>query len=334
MDGARITVVGVTAWGLTLAQVAAHGGAHVRLLARDGEEADIVRQHRTHPGRTTDVCLPPTVDCLSATGAALADSGLVLLAVPAQAMRATLNRAAPFLMPGAVLVSAAKGLEIATGLRMTEVMGSACPGHPVAALSGPNLAGEIARGLPATTVAASVSTAAAERVQAALNSSTFRVYTHDDVVGVELGGALKNIIALGAGINDGLCYGDNAKAAFITRGLAEITRLGVTLGANPLTFAGLSGIGDLVATCASPLSRNRQVGEALGRGRRLEDVLAGLGHVAEGVPTTAAAYRLARRHGVDMPIVEGMHSVLFDGLPPVDAARALMGREPRAELRL
>jgi glycerol-3-phosphate dehydrogenase (NAD(P)+) len=283
MGGARITVVGVTAWGLTLAQLAAHCGGHVRLLARDEDEAGIVRRRRTHPARTTEVCLPATVEPTANVDDALAHAGLVILAVPAQAMRPTLDRIAPSLPHGCVLVSAAKGLEIATGLRMTEVLAAACPGHPVVALSGPNLAGEIARG---------------------------------------------------AGINDGLGYGDNAKAAFITRGLAEITRLGVALGANPLTFAGLSGLGDLVATCASTLSRNRRVGEELGRGRKLEDVLATLGHVAEGVPTTEAAYRLARRHGVEMPIVEVTHRVLFDGLPAVEAARVLMGREPRAELRL
>jgi glycerol-3-phosphate dehydrogenase (NAD(P)+) len=219
-------------------------------------------------------------------------------------------------------------------MRMSEVLAAECGGRPVVVLSGPNLAEEIARGLPATTVAASQDAGAARQVQAALNTSRFRVYTHDDMVGVELGGALKNIIALGAGINDGLGYGDNAKAALITRGLAEITRLGVALGANPLTFAGLSGLGDLIATCASPLSRNRRVGEELGRGRTLETVLSSLGHVAEGVPTTAAAHALAARCGVEMPIVEEMHRVLFENRPAADAARALMEREPRAELTL
>lgn len=334
MNHERIVVVGVTAWGLTLAQLAAQAGASVSLLARDEAEARLVRQCRTHPARTTEVCLPTSVVIEAKPDAVLAHATITLLAVPAQSMRGNVRRLVACLPPGVVLVSAAKGLEIPTGLRMSEVIAQECGGWPVVVLSGPNLASEIARGLPATTVVASSDTEAALRVQAVLTTPRFRVYTHDDVVGVELGGALKNVIALGAGINDGLGYGDNAKAALITRGLAEITRLGVAMGANPLTFAGLSGLGDLIATCASPLSRNRRVGEELGRGRRLDDVLAVLGHVAEGVTTTEAARELARRHGIEMPIVEEMYRVLFEGRAPADAARMLMGREPRAELTL
>jgi glycerol-3-phosphate dehydrogenase (NAD(P)+) len=335
VSGERALVVGVTAWGLTLAQLLACAGAAVTVLARDGAEAARVRARRTDPARAPAVCLPPTVTVTADPARALAGAGLVVLAVPAQRMRENARRIAPALPAGAVVVSAAKGLELPAGRRMSEVLAAECPRHAgIVALSGPNLADEIARGLPATTVAAAADADAARRVQRALNTPRFRVYTHDDLVGVELGGALKNVVALGAGINDGLGYGDNAKAAFITRGLAEITRLGVAMGANPLTFAGLSGLGDLVATCASPLSRNRRVGEALGRGQPLAEALAALGHVAEGVPTTAAARALARAYGVEMPIVEALYRVLFEGWPPGEAARALMEREPRAELRL
>ncbi len=335
MSGERATVVGVTAWGLTLAQQLACAGTVVCLLARDRDEAEIIRARRTHPQRAAGVCLPPDVRITEDPRCALVGAGLVLFAVPAQTMRRNARILAAWLPPECVLVSAAKGVELDTGWRMTEVLAAECGSlRPLAALSGPNLADEIARGLPATTVAACADASAARRVQRALTTSHFRVYTHDDVTGVELGGALKNVIALGAGIADGLGYGDNAKAAFITRGLAEITRLGVAMGANPLTFAGLSGLGDLIATCASPFSRNRRVGEQLGRGLPLADVLATLGHVAEGVPTTAAARMLARKHGVGMPIVDAMYRVLFEGYPVQEAARALMEREPRAELPL
>jgi glycerol-3-phosphate dehydrogenase (NAD(P)+) len=335
MRNERWAVVGVTAWGLTLTQHLARAGLPVTLLARDEREAAVVAVERTHPARTTSVRLPESVT-VSADPAVLGGARAVIFAVPAQSMRGNVQRLARWLPQGCTIVSAAKGIEVATGLRMSEVITAVCEERAgaVVALSGPNLAEEIARGLPATAVAASASTEAATWVQTCFTTPRFRVYTHDDVIGVELGGALKNIIALGAGINDGLGMGDNAKAAFITRGLAEITRLGVAMGANPLTFSGLSGLGDLVATCASPLSRNRRVGEELGRGRPLAEVLARLGHVAEGVPTTKAARELAHRHNVDMPIVEAMYRVLFEGWPPAEAAQSLMEREPRAELRL
>jgi glycerol-3-phosphate dehydrogenase (NAD(P)+) len=324
-------VVGVTAWGLALTQHLAHAGHRVQLLARSPDEADRVRLRRTDPARISAVRLPPEVD-ITCDATAAGESAIVLLAVPSQTMRENATRIAGTLRPGTIVVSAAKGIEIESGMLMSGVIEAACGDQAdVSVLSGPNLAEEVARGLPSTTVVASTSEHAARAVQDALTTPEFRVYTQDDVVGVELGGALKNIIALGAGINDGLGYGDNAKAAFMTRGLAEITRLGVAMGANPLTFAGLSGLGDLIATCASPLSRNRRVGEELGRGRPLDDILARLGHVAEGVSTTAAARALAARFGVTMPIVEQMHRVLFEGYSAADAARTLMAREPRAE---
>jgi glycerol-3-phosphate dehydrogenase (NAD(P)+) len=209
---------------------------------------------------------------------------------------------------------------------MTELLAEECPGNPVGTLSGPNISREIAQGLPASTVVASADAAVARHVRDTLMTNRFRVYAHTDVPGVELGGSLKNVIALGAGILDGLKLGDNAKAAFMTRGLAEITRLGVAAGANPLTFAGLAGMGDLIVTCASPYSRNRHVGEELAHGRSIDEIRASMTHVSEGVPTTAAAVRLAARFGVDLPITQQIYRVVFEGVSPFSAADALMAR--------
>jgi glycerol-3-phosphate dehydrogenase (NAD(P)+) len=327
----RVCVVGVTAWGLTLADLFARAGSPVTLLTRDAAECDLVRQRRTDPARIAAVHLPAGVAVTEQPAVALAGATVVVLAVPAQRLRANVARVAPHLPPGCAIVSAAKGIEQSSGLRMTELIGLGLPpGGAACALSGPNLAEEIARGLPATCVIAGPPRAAA-RVQATLNSPRFRVYTHDDVVGVELGGALKNVIALAAGVNDGLGYGENAKAALLTRCLAEMIRLGTALGASPLTFAGLSGLGDLIATCAGSLSRNHRVGFALGRGATLAEALAGLGHVAEGVPTTEAALTLAAQHGVELPITAGMARVLRGEISAAEGARLLLEREPRGE---
>ncbi|MBI3287341.1 MAG: NAD(P)-dependent glycerol-3-phosphate dehydrogenase, partial [Chloroflexi bacterium] len=232
-------------------------------------------------------------------------------------------------------VSATKGLEIETCLRMSQVireeLGEELSAH-LCALSGPNLAREIAAGLPASTVVASEDLEIAQIAQRVFMTSRFRVYTHQDLVGVELAGALKNIIALGAGAADEFGYGDNAKAAFMTRGLAEIARLGVAAGANPLTFAGLAGLGDLVCTCSSRLSRNHYVGEELAKGRKLEDVLASMRMVAEGIYTTQAARSMARRYDVEMPITEQIYAVLFEGKDPRQAVSEFFQREPKREL--
>jgi glycerol-3-phosphate dehydrogenase (NAD(P)+) len=327
-----VCVVGVTAWGLTLAQLFAGAGGAVCLLARNEGEAETVRRLRTEPRRIAEVRLPASVRVTASPDEASVGAGIAILAVPSQALRENARRVSGRMGQGCIAVSAAKGIELGTGLRMSQVLREELPeGTPVLALSGPNLAGEIARGLPAATVVAGPDDAAV-RVQGALASPSFRVYTHDDIVGVELGGALKNIIALAAGICDSLGYGDNAKAGIVTRGLAEITRLGGALGANPLTFAGLSGLGDVTATCASPLSRNRRVGEALGRGMPLNRILAELDHVAEGVSTTAAAVELARRLGVELPIAETMDRLLRGEITAVEGVRALMEREVRSEL--
>jgi glycerol-3-phosphate dehydrogenase (NAD(P)+) len=249
-------------------------------------------------------------------------------------MRRNVRQVRDALAPHAVLVSASKGLEIDTALRMTQVIAQEVPGADarVAALSGPNLSKEVAARKPASTVVACADEALARRVQDLLMAPHMRVYTHTDVVGVELGGALKNVIALGAGMADGLEAGDNAKAALMTRGLAEIARLARAAGAEPLTLAGLAGLGDLICTCMSALSRNRTVGEQLARGRPLAEIQREMRQVAEGVPTTVAALQLARRYGVEMPITELMHQVLFEGLSPHAAGARLMQRDPRPEL--
>ncbi len=312
----------------------ARKGHDIALWSRTPDEAAGLQRAREHHERLPGIAFPPS---LSVTGDTrdLAAAELVVLAVPSQTVRENLRRTAPHLPAGAPLVSAVKGLERDTAKRVSEMAAEELPGRPPAlfcALSGPNLSREIAQGLPSASVVACTDPGVAARVRDVFMSPAFRVYTTEDVVGVELGGALKNLIAICAGMADGFAYGDNGKAAFITRGLSEITRLGVAAGASPLTFAGLAGMGDLVATCYSPLSRNRRVGEELAKGRSLAEALASLGdQVAEGVDTTRAALMLARRLGVEMPITEALSRFLFEGLDPRRALLELLVRAPRAE---
>jgi glycerol-3-phosphate dehydrogenase (NAD(P)+) len=259
---------------------------------------------------------------------------MVLIAVPSRTLRENVRNAAASLSGSAVVVSATKGLEIESGKRMSQVLADELPAglrSGVCALSGPNLAREIIEGKPSTTVAASRNVEAAERAQSILTSSVFRVYTNVDIVGVELGGSLKNIIALGAGVIDGLRYGDNTKAAFMTRGLAEIARLAVGAGADPMTLSGLAGMGDLIATCSSRLSRNHHVGEQLASGKSLDEIRAGMKNVAEGIDTTAAAVKLSKEVGVEMPIAAATYEVLFNGAPIQRAVADLLGRAPSPE---
>jgi glycerol-3-phosphate dehydrogenase (NAD(P)+) len=265
---------------------------------------------------------------------AVSQAKLAIVAVPSDRFRQNLALIKEFLNPDTVVLNVAKGLEMPDGKRMSQIMEEELPRalHAgICVLSGPNLAQEIAQGKPASTVIAGQNSDKLAAVQDILMSPTFRVYTSRDVVGVELGGALKNIIALGAGFADGLEIGDNTKAAFITRGLAEITRLGVSAGAQPLTFAGLAGLGDIVATCASRLSRNRHVGEELARGKSWPEIRATMDNVAEGVITTGAALKLAQELDVEMPIARVTQRVLFEGLPARDAIAELMSRPPRPE---
>ena len=333
---ARITVAGTTGWGVTLALVCARNGDDVTLWARSEAEAEVLasgRSPRPRPG----VDLHPDIRVAGNPGDAFPSSELVLVVVPSTTMRANVRDIAPWLPRQAIVVSCTKGIEIETGKRMTELICEEAPRldrSRVGALSGPNLAPEIAQGQVSSATVAFPSSEAATAAQGVLNSEVFRVYRSTDVAGVELGGALKNIIAIGAGIIDGMGVGDNAKAAFVTRGLHEVSRLGVTLGARQETFAGLSGMGDLIATCFSGLSRNRGLGEKLASGSSPGDLLSGMTQTAEGVPTTRAAVRIAQRRGVEMPITEMTHRVLFEGLSPQQALVELMRRAPQPEVRL
>lgn len=329
-------MAGTTGWGVTLALVCARNGDDVTLWARSEAEAEVLasgRSPRPRPG----VDLHPDIRVAGNPGDVFPSSDLVLVVVPSTTMRANVREIAPWLPTNAIVVSCTKGIEIETGKRMTELICEEAPRldrDRVGALSGPNLAPEIAQGQVSSATLAFPSSDAAIAAQRALNSEIFRVYRSTDVAGVELGGALKNIIAIGAGMIDGMGVGANAKAAFLTRGLHEVSRLGVNLGARQETFAGLSGMGDLIATCASGLSRNRGLGENLATGSNPGDLISGMTQTAEGVPTTRAAVRIARRRGVEMPITEMTHRVLFEGLAPQQALVELMRRAPQPEVRL
>jgi glycerol-3-phosphate dehydrogenase (NAD(P)+) len=327
----RVAVVGTTSWGTTLAVLAAHGGAAVSLLTRNVAEADAINAARENAKHRPGLKLPTNLTATS-DAEALATAEVVVLAVPSASLRANLTRLAPAIAPTASVISATKGIEPDSCLRMSQVIESfGVEASRILVLSGPNFAGEIAAGLPAATVVAGQDERRAREAQALLNGPTFRVYTSDDDVGVELSGALKNVVAIACGMSDGLGYGENARAALITRGLAEITRLGVGAGAQALTFLGLAGLGDLVLTCGSNTSRNRRLGLALAQEQSLDEALASIDGVVEGVVTARAVPVLARRLGVEMPICESLHAVLFEGKTAVEAGRDLMARAARAE---
>ena len=326
-------VVGATTWGTTLAMVMAAEGRPVTLLTRSPDECATLEKAGENSRFLPGVKFPGSLR-VSSEAKDLEESTLVVVAVPSDRLRENARRVAGHLAPGAVVVNATKGLELPTALRMSQVLAEEfllVPGLEICSLSGPNLAKEIAQGKPASTVVASESPEAAERAQAALLSPRFRVYTSGDLTGVELAGSLKNIVALGAGICDGLDVGENAKAAFIARALAEIARLGMAAGAQPLTFAGLAGVGDVIATCASRLSRNRYVGEQLGLGRSWLEIRESMDNVAEGVNATEAALKMAAELDVEMPIAETTFRVLHEGLSPWDAAMQLMERPVGSE---
>ncbi|MFQ6058590.1 MAG: NAD(P)H-dependent glycerol-3-phosphate dehydrogenase [Anaerolineae bacterium] len=330
-----ITVIGTGQWGTMLAVMLARRGLPVTLWARTAAEAEELRAGRENRLRLPGVIFPDDLAVSSSLEESLAGCWLLLLVVPAQRMRENVQRLRPYVHKGTAIISAAKGLEMETALRMTQVIKEELPEEHharIGVLSGPNLAREIAAGLPASTVIAARDPSVAQFVQGLLMSPKFRVYTHDDVIGVELAGALKNIIALGAGAADEFGYGDNAKAAFMTRGLAEMARLGVAAGANPMTFAGLAGLGDLICTCASRHSRNHYVGEELAKGRSWNDIEASMKMVAEGVYTTVAARKLAQKYGVEMPITEAIYQVIFEGKNPRQAVMEMMVRAPKHEL--
>ena len=313
--------------------VMAAEGRRVTLLTRNEAERAALESAGENSRFLPGMKFPKTLR-VSCEAQYLGESTLVVVAVPSDRLRDNARRIAGHLAPGTVVVNATKGLELPTALRMSQVLAEELPSVPgleICSLSGPNLAKEIAQGKPASTVVASESQEAAERAQAALLSPRFRVYTSGDLTGVELAGSLKNIVALGAGICDGLGVGENAKAAFIARALAEIARLGMAAGAQPLTFAGLAGVGDVVATCASRLSRNRYVGEQLGLGRAWPDIRESMDNVAEGVNATEAALKMAAELEVEMPIAETTYRVLYEGLAPREAATELMERPVGSE---
>jgi len=331
----KIGIIGTTTWGKTLGVVLANKGLQVRLWARTEREATELRKAGPNSALLPGVTFPPQLSITSLLGEALAEVTAVILVVPSQTMRHNIKLVQSYLNGSTLVVSAAKGLEIDSGKRMSQVIAEEIDPSfwpNICVLSGPNLSREVIHGLPAATVVAAENEAVARVAQKLLTAPNFCVYTNTDVIGVELGGALKNIIALGAGMVDGLGYGDNAKAAFITRGLTEIAALGVALGANPLTFVGLAGVGDVIATCASPLSRNHYVGVELTKGRSLREITDAMTSVAEGVSTTIAARNLAQQLGVGMPITEKIYQVLFEGADPRQAMVILMEGEAKHEL--
>ncbi|HEX8730532.1 MAG TPA: NAD(P)H-dependent glycerol-3-phosphate dehydrogenase [Ktedonobacterales bacterium] len=335
-----VAVIGTGAWGTTLARLIAQGpqteasaDATVTLWDHQPERAAEMERERENRAYLPGFRLPERVLVTSDLAEALRGREVILLVTPSQRLREHARLLKPLLAEDAIVVSCSKGLEVGTHLRMTQILAQELgAGVRVGALSGPNLAREVAKGLPTGSVVASTDASAADRVRLAITTPTFRAYTSDDVVGVELGGALKNIIALGVGVNDGLGYGDNAKATFMTRGLAEMSRLALAAGANPLTLAGLAGLGDLIATCSSPLSRNRTMGLELAAGKSLAAALAERKTVTEGVTTTRAALELAANLGVELPITEQIARVLFEGKPVVEAVSSLMERDPKHEL--
>src|SRR5215216_4619577 len=327
----RCAVVGAGAWGTALADLLARNGHDVLLWAREPDVVESVNRTHENARFLKGVALARTLRATDVIEQAVAGAEHITYAAPSHVLREVVRRSAPAVSPSAVAMVATKGIERDTLAIMTDVVSTELPGRAVVAISGPSFAAEVAARQPTAVVAASEHAFAAELSQVALSCKEFRVYTHDDVVGVELGGSLKNVMAVATGILDGLGLGFNPRAALITRGLAEMTRLGSALGARPSTFAGLAGIGDLVLTCTGALSRNRAVGVEVGRGVPLEQILAGRDTVAEGVINTQSAKQLADRCGVEMPIVDAVHRILFEGRPPREAITDLMSRELRAE---
>jgi glycerol-3-phosphate dehydrogenase (NAD(P)+) len=329
----RVAVMGAGSWGTAFAKVLADAGADVVLWGRRAEVVDEIQTDHVNRQYLPDIVLPQAVQATTDGEKALTDAEVVVLALPSQNLRAILGHLSPFLPARAIVVSLMKGVELGTTRRMSEVIVEVAQIAParVAVLSGPNLAPEIALCEPAASVVACIDRSVAERISDLCATSYFRPYTNVDVVGTELGGAVKNVIAIAVGMADGMGLGDNAKASIITRGLAETARLGAALGADPLTFLGLAGIGDLVATCMSPLSRNRTFGEGLGKGMSVEEVIAATRTTAEGVKSCSSILGLARQHGVDVPIIENVVAVIHEGASPAEIGRRLLSRALKAE---
>lgn len=327
----RVAVVGAGSWGTAVAALAASNTSTI-LWARREDLANEVRTGHTNRTYLPDAQLPEALEATSDLEEAVSGSDVVVMGVPSHGFRDILVGLAPYVRAGVPVVSLTKGVEQGTLKRMTELISEVLPANPGGVLTGPNLAREVVAGQPAASVIALADESIAGELQPLFSTPSFRVYTNPDVVGAEVAGALKNVMAIAAGMADGMGLGDNAKAALITRGLAELTRLGIALGGQPLTFAGLAGIGDLVATCMSRQSRNRHVGEELGRGRSVDQIVSDMKMVAEGVKTSRAVVGLAEAHGVDMPIAAEVVAVLYDGRTPAEGLLSLMSRDPKQEL--
>ncbi|MFI8340707.1 NAD(P)H-dependent glycerol-3-phosphate dehydrogenase [Streptomyces sp. NPDC085639] len=331
----KATVFGTGSWGTAFAIVLADAGCEVTLWGRRQEVVDAINTGRTNPDYFPGVELPPNLRATTDPAEAAAGADFTVLAVPSQTLRDNLAAWTSLLAPETVLVSLMKGIELGTAKRMSEVIEEVAkvPAERIAVVTGPNLAAEIAARQPAASVVACVDEGVAQRLQAACHTPYFRPYTSTDVTGCELGGAVKNVIGLAVGIADGMGLGDNTKGSLITRGLAEATRLGIAMGADPLTFSGLAGLGDLVATCSSPLSRNHTFGTNLGRGMTLEETIAVTKQTAEGVKSCQSVADLARRHGVDMPITDTVVDIVHHGKPTLVALKDLMSRSAKPERR-
>lgn len=326
---ASIAVIGAGSWGTALALVLADNGHDIRIWGRNKAQIDEINNKHTNTRYLPDIQLPKQIAGYTDINEAVDQVDTILLVVPTKAMRDVLHLIKEKLKKNVMIVHASKGIEPDSLKRISEVIEEEVPSEkrgPIVALSGPSHAEEVSLRQPTTVTVSSLDHGAAQLTQDLFMNQNFRVYTNDDLIGVEIGGALKNIIALGAGLTSGLGYGDNAKAALMTRGLAEISRLGIALGANPLTFAGLSGLGDLIVTCTSVHSRNWRAGNLLGQGKSVEEVLDQMGMVVEGIRTTKAAYQLADREQVEMPITNVLYDVLFNGKEPKQALEELMGR--------
>lgn len=327
----NVAVVGTGGWGTALA-VLLHGNGHkVTLWGRLPEEVEPIIAAGENKAFLPGIKIPREIVLTLDTKLALLEAELVVLAVPSHGMRPICEKLREFLAAGLPLVSVAKGIENETGARMSEVIAQVLKTERIIVLSGPSHAEEVGRGIPTAVVVAAKDPSLAATAQKVFMNERFRIYTHHDIIGVELGGALKNVIAIAAGACDGIGFGDNTKAALCTRGLAEMTRLGVALGAHRETFFGLSGVGDLIVTAFSRHSRNRGFGERLGQGQTREQIVAGTPMVAEGVKTAKSAWQLAQRHGVDVPITSQVHAILYEGKAPKQAVRDLMTREAKPE---
>jgi glycerol-3-phosphate dehydrogenase (NAD(P)+) len=331
----RAAVLGAGSWGTAFAQVLVDAGTSTVLWARRAELADTIDRHHQNLDYLAGVALPPTLRATADAAEAMSGADLVVLAVPSQTLRANLQEWRAHLPERCVLLSLLKGIELGSARRMTEVLAevTGAGADRLGVVSGPNLAREIAERQPAASVVACADLEVARRLQSACHTTYFRPYTNPDVVGCELGGTVKNVIALAVGMAAGLGFGDNTRASVITRGLAETSRLGRALGADPYTFAGLAGLGDLVATCSSPLSRNRSFGERLGRGLGVAEITASSRQVAEGVKSCESVLQLARRHGVDMPIVEHVAAVIRGEMTPAQTLQSIASRSAKPEQR-